>query len=141
MSLALDLASYQKNNSVALTTAAVLLHKLIETRDERLPRTLRKHLSSARLPIGGELGYALLTAHSADLVFEMLSRRYEHSNTRITYNLPIDEWLSVFGSERLTGALSDRQTHHAHVLDMIDESFRLTTTKKSSDNRNRNPTA
>ena len=43
----------------------------------------------------------------------------------ITSNLPFDEWTSVFGSERLTGALLDRLTHHVHILEMNGESFRL----------------
>jgi hypothetical protein len=49
----------------------------------------------------------------------------------ITSNLPFDEWTSVFGSERLTGALLDRLTHHVHILEMNGESFRLATSKKA----------
>ena len=40
-------------------------------------------------------------------------------------NLPFDEWTETFGSERLTGALHDRLTHHVHILEMNGESFRL----------------
>jgi DNA replication protein DnaC len=43
----------------------------------------------------------------------------------VTSNLPFDEWTGVFGSERLTGALLDRLTHHVHVLEMNGDSFRL----------------
>ncbi len=43
----------------------------------------------------------------------------------MTSNLPFDEWTEVFGSERLTGALLDRLTHHVHILEMNGESFRL----------------
>jgi IS30 family transposase len=52
------------------------------------------------------------------LLFETLSRRYEQGSTTITSNLPFDEWTSVFGSERLTGALLDRLTHHVHILQL-----------------------
>jgi hypothetical protein len=45
--------------------------------------------------------------------------------------LPFDEWTSVFGSERLTGALLDRLTHHVHILEINGESFRLATSKKA----------
>ena len=58
------------------------------------------------------------------------SRRYENGATLITSNLPFDEWTSVFGSERLTGALLDRLTHHVHILEMNGESYRLATAKK-----------
>ena len=43
----------------------------------------------------------------------------------VTTNLPFDEWTEVFGSERLTGALLDRLTHHVHILEMNRESYRL----------------
>jgi len=48
----------------------------------------------------------------------------------ITSNLPFDEWTSVFGPERLTGALLDRLTHHVHILEMNGESFRLASSRK-----------
>ena len=47
-----------------------------------------------------------------------------------TSNLPFDEWTSVFGSERLTGALLDRLTHHVHILEMNGESYRLKQSKQ-----------
>ena len=55
-------------------------------------------------------------------------RRFEFciiGATIVTSNLPFDEWTSVFGSERLTGALLDRLTHHVHILEMNGESYRL----------------
>jgi len=48
----------------------------------------------------------------------------------VTTNLPFDEWTSVFGSERLTGALLDRLTHHVHILEMNGESYRLAHSKR-----------
>jgi IstB-like ATP binding protein len=51
--------------------------------------------------------------------------------TLVTSNLPFDEWTSIFGSERLTGALLDRLTHHVHILEMNGESFRVNTSKKA----------
>ncbi len=51
--------------------------------------------------------------------------------TLVTSNLPFDEWTSIFGSERLTGALLDRLTHHVHILELNGESYRLATSKKA----------
>ena len=53
------------------------------------------------------------------------SQRYERGSVIITSNLPFDEWTEVFGSERLTGAILDRLTHHVHILEMNGDSFRL----------------
>jgi DNA replication protein DnaC len=115
---------------MAFTTAAALVHDLMEARDERRLRTLQKHLASVKLLILDELGYVPFTAVGGELLFEVLSQRYERGSTLITSNLPFDEWTSVFGSERLTGALLDRLTHHVHILEMNGESFRLASSRK-----------
>ena len=59
------------------------------------------------------------------MLFEVFSQRYERGSILVTTNLPFDEWTEVFGSERLTGALLDRPTHHVHMLEMNSESYRL----------------
>jgi DNA replication protein DnaC len=128
--LALGLAACQKNNSVLFVTAAALVHELMEARDERRLRALQKQLARVNLLIIDELGYVPFTAVGSELLFEAISRRYENGATMVTSNLPFDEWTSVFGSERLTGALLDRLTHHVHILEMNGESYRLATSKK-----------
>jgi len=50
----------------------------------------------------------------------------------VTSNLPFDEWTSVFGSERLTGALLDQPTHHVHIPQMNGDSYRLNQSRRSS---------
>jgi DNA replication protein DnaC len=68
----------------------------------------------------------------AELLFEVFSQRYERGSTVVTSNLPFDEWTSVFGSERLTGALRDQLTHHVHILQMNGDSYRLNQSKRRS---------
>ncbi len=128
--LALGLAACQKNHTVYFTTAAALVHELMEARDERRLRVLQKQLARVNLLIVDELGYVPFTAVGAELLFEVFSRRYEQGATLVTSNLPFDEWTSVFGSERLSGALLDRLTHHVHILEMNGESYRLATSKR-----------
>lgn len=130
IALALGLAVCQKGLSVFFTTAAALVHELMEARDEKRLRALQKHLTNVKLLIIDELGYVPFTAIGAELLFEVFSRRYEHVATLVTSNLPFDEWTSILGSERLTGALLDRLTHHVHILEMNGESYRLATSKK-----------
>ena len=48
----------------------------------------------------------------------------------LTSNLPFDEWTEVFGSERLTGVLLNRPTHHVHILEMNGENYRLNQSQK-----------
>jgi DNA replication protein DnaC len=131
--LALGLAACQRGFSVAFTTAAGLVHQLMEARDERRLLKLQSQLQACKLLIVDELGYVPLSPTGAELLFEMFLRRYEQGSTLITSNLPFEEWTSVFGSERLTGALLDRLTHHVHILQLNGESYRL----KDSQSRQR----
>jgi DNA replication protein DnaC len=66
----------------------------------------------------------------AELLFEVFSQPYERGSTIATSNLPFDEWTDVFGSERLTGALLDRLTHHVHILEMNGDSYCLLQSKQ-----------
>lgn len=123
--LSLGLAACQKGFSVAFTTAAGLVHQLMEARDERRLLKLQRDLAAVKLLIIDELGYVPLSTTGAELLFEVFSQRYERGSTIVTSNLPFEEWTSVFGAERLTGALLDRLTHHVHILSMNGESYRL----------------
>ncbi len=125
VALGLGLSACQKGLSVGFTTASALVHELIEARDERRLLQLQKRLVSLKLLIIDELGFVPLSKTGAELLFEVFSQRYERGSTLITTNLPFDEWTDVFGSERLTGALLDRLTHHVHILEMNGESYRL----------------
>jgi DNA replication protein DnaC len=98
---------------------------LIEARDEKHLLRFQKLLASYELLIVDELGYVPLSKSGAELLFETFSQRYERASTMVTSNLPFEEWTEVFGSERLTGALLDRITHHVHILEMNGDSYRL----------------
>jgi DNA replication protein DnaC len=125
VALGLGLAACQKGFSVVFTTAAQLVHQLMEARDEKRLLRLQRELQAARLLIIDELGYVPLSPTGAELLFEVFSQRYEHGSTIVTSNLPFEEWTAVLGSERLTGALLDRLTHHVHILTMNGDSYRL----------------
>ncbi len=71
-----------------------------------------------------------LSKTGAELLFELLSQRYERASTLVTSNLPFAEWTEILGSERLTGALLDRLTHHVHILEMNGDSYRLKQSKR-----------
>jgi len=126
VALGLGLAACQRGFSVVFTTAAQLVHQLMEARDDKRLLRLQRELQAAKLLIIDELGYVPLSPTGAELLFEVFSQRYERGSTIVTSNLPFEEWTAVLGSERLTGALLDRLTHHVHILTMNGESYRLT---------------
>ena len=123
IALGLGLAACQKGLSVGFLTAAALVHELMEARDEKRLLRLQKQLAKYHLLIIDELGFVPLSKTGAELLFEVFSQRYERGSILVTSNLPFDEWTEIFGSERLTGALLDRLTHHVHILEMNGERY------------------
>jgi DNA replication protein DnaC len=136
IALAFGLAACQKGMAVGFTTAAGLVHQLMEARDEKRLLRFQAQLAAYKLLIIDELGYVPLSPTGAELLFEVFSQRYERGSTLVTSNLPFEDWTSVFGSERLTGALLDRLTHHVHILEMNGDSYRL---KQSKSRRRKVP--
>ena len=130
VALGLGLAACQRGMSVGFTTAAALVHELLAARDEKRLLRLQKQLAGYKLLIIDELGFVPLSKSGAELLFEVFSQRYERGSTLVTSNLPFDEWTESLGSERLTGALLDRLTHHVHILEMNGESYRLAQSKR-----------
>ena len=126
----LGLAACQKGLPVLFTTTTSLSNELMEAKDERRLLRLQRQLARNKLLIVDELGFVPLSKTGAELLFEVFSQRYERSSVILTSNLPFDEWTEIFGSERLTGALLDRITHHVHILEMNGESYRLKHSKK-----------
>jgi DNA replication protein DnaC len=125
VALGLGLAACQRGMSVGFTTAAALVHELLEARDEKRLLRLQKQLAGYKLLIIDELGYVPLSSAGAELLFEVISHRHERGSTIITSNLPLDEWGGVFGGARLTAALLDRLSHNVHILDLHGDSYRL----------------
>ena len=102
IALALGLAACQKGYRVRFTTAAALVHELLEARDDKRLLRLQKQLAKQDLLIVDELGYVPLSKTGSELLFEIFSQRYERASTLVTSNLPCNEWTEIFGSERLT---------------------------------------
>ena len=87
-----------------------------------------RYRCSTRSGISSRLGLLIIN----ELGFEVFSQRYDRGSILVTTNLPFDEWTDVFGSERLTGALLDRLTHHVHILEMNGDSYRLRSSRENA---------
>src|SRR5512136_609923 len=127
---ALAFSACAQGRNVRFYTATDLVTQLVEYREERRLQRMYKQLQRLHLLVMDELGYVPFSKAGAELLFEVVSRAYEHQSLMVTSNLPFDEWTEVFGSERLTGALLDRLTHRCHIIEANDDSYRLRQAKK-----------
>jgi DNA replication protein DnaC len=122
--IALGVEAARRRYRVAFTRAADLVRDLLEARDERMLGRMHRRFRSVRLLILDELGFVPFDRSGGELLFNLLSERYERRSTIVTSNLSFGEWVRVFGDEKLTTGLLDRLTHHAHILTTRGPSYR-----------------
>jgi DNA replication protein DnaC len=125
LATALGVCAARKRHRVVMRRAADLVRELVEAREERVLGRLHRQYRKVDLLILDELGFVPFSQQEGELLFNLLADRYERRATVVTSNLSFGEWVQVFGNEKLTLALLDRLTHHAHIVTTKGDSFRL----------------
>ena len=111
-------------HSALFTTAADLLLDLNGQETARALERRLRHYTRPSLLLVDEVGYLAYDARAADLLFQLVSRRYEHRSLLITTNLPFKDWDTVFPNASCAVALIDRLTHHVEILVVEGRSYR-----------------
>ena len=114
-----------QGHTVIFTTAANMLNDLAaQDGDNALKRRLA-HYAKPKLLVIDEVGYLSYSNRHADLLFEIISRRYEKSATIVTTNRPFSEWNEVFPNAACVVSLIDRLVHHSEIIAIAGDSYRM----------------
>lgn len=123
---ALGVAACRQGHRVRFVTASGLTNELLEAQANHRLQRHERGLLGLKLLILDEVGFVPFTKTGADLLFSFLSAVHEQVSLIVTTTVPFAEWTGLFGGDqRLTAALLDRLTFHAHVLPFSGQSYRL----------------
>jgi DNA replication protein DnaC len=124
-------------HTVLFTTAGHMLNELAAQDGANALQRRLKHYARPTLLIVDELGYLSYSNRHADLLFEIVSRRYEEKSILVTTNKPFSEWGEVFPNASCVVSLVDRLVHKAEILQFDGESYRLKEARERAERRNK----
>jgi len=122
-----------------ITAADLMLQLAIAKSQGRLKEYFNRAVIGPRLLVVDEIGYMPFGREEANLLFTVVAKRYERGSMVLTSNLPFTQWATAFaGDATLSAALLDRLLHHAHIVQIPGESYRLKDKRKAGQTRRRN---
>lgn len=115
-----------------VSAADLMLQLATAQRQERLKQYFNRVVMGPRLLVIDEIGYLPFGREQANLFFNVIAKRYERGSVILTSNLAFTQWASTFADDQtLTAAMLDRLLHHAHIVQMNGESYRLKDKRKA----------
>src|SRR3954463_3683041 len=125
LSIGLGIRACQAGHRVAFATAAQWVSRLADA--HHTGRLQDELVKLARIPllVVDEVGYIPFEAEAANLFFQLVSNRYERASLIVTSNKPFGRWGEVFGDDVVAAAMIDRLVHHAEVISLKGDSYRL----------------
>jgi DNA replication protein DnaC len=129
--VALGVSMCMQGYRTLFTTAAALLMKLIDAKRNGTLERQYRNLDRIDVLLIDELGYIPFEREATDLLFQLISQRYERRSIALTTNLPFEKWTQVFPDEMTATAVVDRLVHHGAIFSFSGQSHRLRTRGKS----------
>ena len=127
--IALGTIAADQGRRVRYLTCAQLVNELAEAADDKqLSRVLGRYARLDLLCLD-EIGYLTLDPRGAELLFQIITAREERASIACASNAPFSEWGNTFTDPRLAGAVVDRLTFHAHIIQTGTSSYRLASSR------------
>ena len=109
-----------------ISAADLMLQLATAKKQDRLDMYLKRSILAPKLLVIDEIGYLPFGREEANLFFSVIAKRYEQGSVIVTSNLPFSQWSTAFADDQtLTAALLDRLLHHAHIVQITGNSYRL----------------
>lgn len=124
LATAVGIEAASKRQLTYFITCHDLIQNLKKACGENRLETRLKHYSKYKVLIIDEIGYLPIDKPGANLFFQLIAKRYEHTSTIITTNQPFSKWGEVFSDMTLANAILDRLLHHSHVVKIVGPSYR-----------------
>lgn len=125
LAVALGIAAAKKRYLTYFISCHDLIMQLNKAHTENRLETKLKHFSKYKLLIIDEIGYLPIDKQGANLLFQLINKRYEKNSTIITTNQPFSKWGEVFSDVTLANAILDRLIHHSSIIKITGPSYRL----------------
>lgn len=124
LATAIGIKAAENRYSVYFISCQDLITQLIKAEKENRLEQKIKWLNRYKLLIIDEIGYINFDKNSANLFFQLISKRYENKSTIITTNTNLSKWTEIFGDAILANAILDRLLHHSHIVNIVGQSYR-----------------
>lgn len=125
LGIALGVKACQQGYPTLFDTAAGWVQRLAAAHHSGKLNDELRRLKRYKLLIIDEVGYLPFDAEAANLLFQLIAHRYEQGSVLVTSNMPFDRWGEVFGDDVVASAMIDRLVHHAEVLSLSGDSYRV----------------
>jgi len=125
LAIGLSIRACQAGHRVAFATAAEWVARLGDAHNHGCLHDELRRLGRTPLLVIDEVGYVPFEAEAANLFFQLISSRYERASVIVTSNKPFGRWGEVFGDPTVAAAMIDRLVHHAEVISLKGDSYRL----------------
>jgi DNA replication protein DnaC len=125
LAIGISIRACQAGHRVAFATAAEWVARLGDAHTQGPLHDELRRLGRIPLPVIDEVGYIPFEAEAANLFFQLVSSRYERASVIVTSNKPFGRWGETFGDATVAAAMIDRLVHHAEVISLKRDSYRL----------------